>query len=123
MMTSRRLVNFSSASTTPTQDHPRSERLVSTHSPLRTTWEHYESDGVSAGVWTCEPGAWRIAFAEGTDEFFHVLAGRIRITSDDGTRSEFGPGDACVIPGGFTGVFEVIEAVRKHYVFVERRGG
>jgi uncharacterized cupin superfamily protein len=90
---------------------------------LRTTWNHYESEGVSAGVWACETGAWRIAFANGTDEFFHVLSGCIRITGDDGCSSEFGPGDACIIPGGFTGLFEVLEPVRKHYVFVERSGG
>ena len=31
-----------------------------------------------------------------------------------------GPGEACVIPAGFKGVFEVLEAVTKHYVFVKR---
>lgn len=114
------LTTFTDASTLPKHDHPRPERLVSEHNPLRTTWNHYQHAGVSSGVWTCEPGAWRIAFAPGTDEFFHVLAGRIRITSAEGAASEFGPGDACVIPGGFIGLFEVLEAVRKHYVFIER---
>jgi uncharacterized cupin superfamily protein len=33
---------------------------------------------------------------------------------------EFGPGDACLIPGGFIGLFEVLEPVKKHYVFIER---
>jgi uncharacterized protein len=121
-MTVRTLVHFSSAQSPPAYDHPRPERLVSAHNPLRTTWKHYEADGVSAGVWTCEPGAWRIAFVDGTDEFFHVLAGRIRITGDDGSCGEFGPGEACIIPGGFTGLFEVLEAVRKHYVFIARSG-
>ena len=114
------LTVFNGATTPPSHDHPRPERLVSSGNPLRTTWNHYEHAGVSAGLWACEPGAWRIAFAAGTDEFFHVLEGRIRITDADGTACEFGPGDACVIPGGFTGLFEVLETVRKHYVFVER---
>lgn len=104
----------------PTYDHPRAERRVRGN-PLRTTWTHHDQHGLSAGVWACEPGAWRIAFAPDTHEFFHVLEGRIRITSDAGEAREFGPGDACVIPAGFTGLFEVLEPVRKHFVFVERQ--
>lgn len=116
---SKTLTPFGLADTAPTFDHPREGRRVSGN-PLRTTWNHYENNGVSAGVWACEVGAWRIAFADETDEFFHVLSGRIRITDDQGTAREFGAGEACVIPGGFTGLFEVLEPVRKHYVFVER---
>ena len=40
-----------------------------------------------------------------------------------GRASEFGPGDACVIPAGFVGSFEVLEAVRKYYVVLERPAG
>lgn len=116
----RTLTVFAGASTLPSYDQPRPERLVSRHSPLRTTWTHYEHSGVAAGVWSCPPGAWRIAFAPGSDEFFHIIEGRIRITDTNGLARDFGPGDACVIPGGFTGLFEVIETVRKHFVFIER---
>ncbi|HJV27429.1 MAG TPA: cupin domain-containing protein [Aromatoleum sp.] len=113
------LTVFTGASTEPEFDRPRPDRLM-TGNPLRTTWNHYDHAGVSAGTWACETGAWRIAFAEGKDEFFHVIEGRIRITDDAGMAREFGPGDACVIPGGFTGLFEVIEPVRKHYVIADR---
>lgn len=113
------LTSFTDTSTTAEYDHPRPDRLVQGN-PLRTTWNHFERDGMSAGMWSCEPGAWRIAFADGTDEFFHVISGRIRITDERGLTREFGPGDACVIPSGFNGVFEVLEAVTKHYVFVRR---
>lgn len=100
-------------------DHPRPDRLLSGN-PLRTTWNHYEHAGVSAGTWACEVGTWRIAFPQEKEEFFCVLEGRIRITDAAGRVREFGPGDACVIPGGFAGVFEVIEPVRKHYVIIDR---
>lgn len=113
------LTKFTDATTQPEFDRPRPDRLVSDN-PTRTTWNHYECSGISAGLWECEIGAWRIAFAEGKDEFFHVLQGRIRITDAEGITKEFGPGDACVIPGGFSGLFEVLEQVKKHYVFVER---
>lgn len=112
------LTAFALAETDVVYDRPRPERLLAGN-PLRSTWNHFERDGFSAGLWSCEAGAWRIAFDEGKDEFFHVIEGRIRIIDDLGTVREFGPGDACVIPAGFTGVFEVLEPVKKHYVLRE----
>lgn len=115
------LTVFSANAPPPVHDRPRPERLLKGN-PLRTTWEHFltANGDLSAGIWACEPGAWNIAFDPGKDEFFCVIEGRIRIASTSGAVAEFGPGDACVIPAGFTGSFEVLEAVRKHYVFVER---
>ncbi|MEY2632685.1 MAG: hypothetical protein RIR00_1339 [Pseudomonadota bacterium] len=114
------LTVFHRTATPVSHDRPRPERLVQGN-PLRATWNHYEADGVSAGLWQCEPGAWNIVFAEGKDEFFHVISGRIRITSRSGEVGEFGPGQAGVIPAGFTGTFEVLEAVSKHYVLIDRQ--
>jgi uncharacterized cupin superfamily protein len=121
-MRSKKLTVFTGAATAVAYDRPRPDRLVAGN-PLRSTWNHYAEAGVAAGRWFCEPGAWRIAFADGKDEFFHVISGRLRITDADGQVSDFGPGDAGVIPGGFTGVFEVVDAVTKHYVLVERGAG
>jgi uncharacterized cupin superfamily protein len=114
-----KLIPFAGASTAPEYDRPRPDRLEKGN-PLRTTLNHYASNGVNAGVWACETGAWRIAFAPGKDEFFHVLEGRIQITDAEGQAKQFGPGDAGVIPAEFTGVFEVLEPVRKHYVIIDR---
>lgn len=116
------LVSFRDSHTAPEYDRPRPERLVRGN-PLRTTWTHHTnaSGEFSCGVWTSQPGAWQIAFANHQEEFFHVLAGRIRISRADGSAREFRPGDACVIPAGFEGTFEVMEPVRKHYVFFDRR--
>ena len=113
------LTSFSNASTQPEVDHPRPDRLL-TGNPKRTTWNHYESNGVSSGIWECEPGSWRIAFDTDKDEFFHVMEGQIRITDEAGHFKEFGPGQACIIPGGFTGMFEVLIHVKKHYVIIDR---
>jgi uncharacterized cupin superfamily protein len=116
-----KLTVFSTANPPPTYDYPRPERLV-TGNPRRTTWEHFltANGDLSTGIWSCEPGAWNIAFAPGKDEFFCVIEGRLRITDSDQQVSEFGPGDACVIPAGFTGTFEVLETVRKYYVLIDR---
>ena len=115
------LTVFSRQQPEPAYDHPRPDRRVEGN-PLRTTFEHFLSPahGLAAGIWSCEPGAWNIAFAPGKDEFFCVISGRIRITDNEGKAAEFGPGDACVIPAEFAGTFEVLESVRKHYVLIDR---
>lgn len=113
------LTVFTHCDTLPEIDHPRPDRLVC-NNPKRCTYNHYEVNGVSSGLWECEPGTWRIAFADGKDEFFHIISGKIRITDALGIAHEFGPGEAAVIPGGFRGLFEVLEHVRKHYVIVDR---
>lgn len=119
-----RLTTFATQSPAPAYDRPRPDRLVSGN-PLRTTFEHFAAPqgDLTAGVWQCEPGAWKIAFAPGKDEFFCVIEGRLRITDAEGHGQLFGPGDAAVIPAGFTGTFEVLERVRKHYVVLERPTG
>lgn len=112
---------FSQQQPEPVFDHPRAERRVRGN-PLRTTHTHYVSaDGqLDCGVWACEPGAWRIVFADSKEEFFCVLQGRVRLSDEAGLAVEIGPGEAAVIPAGFRGVFEVLEPVRKYFVVRER---
>lgn len=114
-----KLTVFSRQTPEASYDHPRPDRVVKGN-PLRTTHEHYQTPGeqVSAGIWACEPGAWNIAFAPDKHEFFCVIEGRIRITDHHGDAAEFTSGEACVIPPGFTGTFEVLEPVRKYYVLM-----
>jgi uncharacterized protein len=113
---------FSTQNTAAEFDHPRPERLLSGN-PRRTTWNHFSNDSgeVFAGVWAAEPGSWRILMGEHEDEFFHVTKGRCRLHSDSGLVAECGPGQSLVIPAGYSGVFEVVEAMEKHYMIVERR--
>lgn len=115
----RKLICFNNYSTSVSYDRPRPDRLL-TGNPLRSTWSYYEESGVSSGIWSCEIGSWSIAFADNKSEFFHVISGRITITDSDGEQQSFGPGEAGVIPEGFTGAFQVVEPVTKHYVVVER---
>jgi uncharacterized protein len=116
------LVSFRDTHPAPEYDRPQPERLVRGN-PLRTTWAHHTnaSGEFSCGVWASQSGAWHIAFADHQEEYFHVLAGRIRITTPDGSAREFRPGDACIIPAGFEGTFEVMEPARKQYVLFDRR--
>lgn len=102
----------------PQIDQPRPDRRV-LGAPLRQTWTEHEAQGLSCGVWACEPGRWRIAFGPRKQEFFQVLQGRLRLHEPSGRYTELAAGDAALIPPGFVGEFEVLEPVRKHFVVQE----
>jgi hypothetical protein len=70
------------------------------------------------GTWASTPGRWRVSYTE--HEFCYLLEGRVRLTASDGTAVEFGPGDAFVVPAGFTGTWETLESARKHYAIFEK---
>jgi uncharacterized protein len=44
-----------------------------------------------------------------------LLAGKVRITDEDGESQTYEAGDAFVIPRGFRGIWETVEPVRKFY--------
>lgn len=67
---------------------------------------------VLIGVWECSPGTFR-ATREGYDEVANLLSGRVTLVSEDGERSEHGPGDLVVTNAGWRGTWEVHETVRK----------
>lgn len=123
-MTTPAIVLLATGDQAPVVDQPGPERLVDGN-PVRRTWSRYARGEVDCGIWECEPGAWRIDFpavpGKTREEFFHVLEGRIRLTRDDGQATEVRAGQACVIPAGFKGTFEVLEPVRKYYVMIDKR--
>jgi uncharacterized cupin superfamily protein len=88
--------------------------------PTQRTWLSYQQTGgkLAAGQWEATPGKWRIAYAEW--ESMVMISGRCVVVGDDGSRIEAGPGDAFVIEPGFTGTWEVLETMRKHWVIEER---
>lgn len=55
----------------PVHDQAREDRLVQ-GAPQRRTWTLHEAGPMSAGIWECEVGRWRIAFPPGRQEYFHV---------------------------------------------------
>lgn len=111
--------SFNDPRPAPTEDYPAPERLLKGN-PKRTTWNRYEHNGVYMGEWACEVGAWRIAFGSDEHEYFQVMSGRCRVSEDAGNATEYGPGDGCMLPPGFSGVFEVTEPLLKRYMIVDR---
>lgn len=85
--------------------------------PMMSGRVFYEADGISIGVWECTPGGWAIENRPDT-ETVRILAGRARLTDADGTACELGAGDGLVLPKGWSGRWDILETVRKHYVIV-----
>jgi uncharacterized protein len=80
---------------------------------------HYSdpSGQFHAGLWSGEPGSWRVRYTE--HEFCTLLAGRVRITDLQGHGIELVAGDHFVIPAGFEGIWQVIEPACKTYAVFE----
>lgn len=97
---------------------PPAERILA-GDPVQTAHNYYSSsDGrFHSGVWTCQPGKWRVVFTE--NEFCQLTAGLLIVTGDDGKTQTFKAGDAFVSPSGFTGVWEVVEPARKVYAIYD----
>jgi hypothetical protein len=69
---------------------------------------------VTAGIWTCEPGAFRWTYT--WDEFFHLLEGAVTVITDDTTRHTLGPGDTAHFPVDLKTHWHIDRAVRKFFV-------
>jgi uncharacterized cupin superfamily protein len=90
--------------------------------PRQRVWNHYtdRSGKFSAGVWFSEVGKWKIAYTE--EEYCQILEGVSIITDSQGHAVRLSAGDQLVVPGGFTGTWEVVEPTRKTYVIYEAGG-
>ncbi|HEY2442661.1 MAG TPA: cupin domain-containing protein [Streptosporangiaceae bacterium] len=86
-----------------------------TGEPMQTSgFTLWQDEGQEAGVWECTPGPSRWTLE--TNEFVHILAGRMTVTPDGGEPSQIGPGDTAVFPRGWTGHWQIHEKIRKLYV-------
>ena len=87
--------------------------------PRQTAWVQYTdpSGKFFAGFWASETGKWRISYTE--QEYCSILEGVSVITDDQGVAVTVRPGDEFVIPRGFNGTWEVVEATRKRFVIHE----
>jgi hypothetical protein len=73
------------------------------------------SDGdQQIGIWQCQPGPSRWLLE--TNEFVHIVAGRMTVTIDGGAPVVLASGDTAVFPRGWSGTWEIAETIRKLYV-------
>jgi len=100
---------------------PPADRLISGTPELQVrNFFTDTSQQFFAGRWSASRGKWRVRYTE--NELCVMTAGKVVIESTSGERSTFGPGDAFVIPAGFTGTWEVLEDCAKIYAIFEAGG-
>lgn len=111
-----RLHVYRHAEVEPVADEPWPGTVLA-GDPHTTTWNNYESaDGrLLMGMWESTPGTWRVDYHDW--EYCQFVSGRCVITPDGGSPIELGAGDVFVVEPGLKGTWEVIETVRKYYVF------
>ena len=84
-------------------------------SPMTETINQYERDEHTfVGEWAATAGAWRVSYDEW--EFCHILSGVCELVPDGGEARRYVAGDSFVIEPGFSGVWRVLEPMRKRYV-------
>lgn len=57
----------------------------------------------------------------GADEFVYVLSGKLILTEANGAKHEYHPGDALVVPAGYTGKWEMQGNYREIAVEIQKR--
>jgi uncharacterized protein len=82
------------------------------HTSGTTLWTG--EGGQEAGIWECTAGLSRWSLE--TNEFVHIVSGRMTVTPDGGEPTDFGPGGTAVFPRGWTGTWQIHDTIRKLYV-------
>lgn len=114
------IVDFSQASVEPERYLPAQEKILKGN-PEQTIYNHYNSPcgQLNAGVWEGEVGQWTVNYTE--HEYCEIVQGVSVLRDEDGNAKTLRAGDRFVIPAGFKGTWEVLEACRKVYVVFEQK--
>ena len=76
--------------------------------------EKLEEMGVfSWPIWEKEPS--RFDWSYDSQEICYLLEGKVKVEAEDGEAVEFGAGDLVTFPAGLKCVWDISEAVKKHY--------
>jgi uncharacterized cupin superfamily protein len=118
-MNIQQIVDF--AQTSPTAEHyrPAAEKVLK-GDPKQSVRNHYGSPcgQFNAGIWEGAVGQWTVSYSE--HEYCEILQGVSVLRDQDGNAKTVRAGDRFVIPAGFEGTWEVLEACRKVYVIFEQ---
>jgi len=77
--------------------------------------EQSEDGSKIMGTWICTPGKWRVEYVKW--EYCHFQEGYCVITPDGLEPIHLRAGDIFVVEPGMKGTWEVVETVRKYFVF------
>jgi uncharacterized cupin superfamily protein len=90
------------------------DRLIEGSPRTISTLDYARDDKIFAGEWSASVGAWRVKYEEW--EFCHMLEGVCELVPDNGEAVRYRAGDSFVIEPGFSGMWRVIEPMKKRYV-------
>ncbi len=116
-----RAVNLTDAGAHALLTDPR--QMVMSAPEIRSPkeWENLvvdrSSKEVRVGTWKCEPYTDKIVEYE-YDEFMYMISGTVELIYPDGTSDNFGPGQAFLLPKGFTGTWKQPETVVKFMAMI-----
>lgn len=87
--------------------------------PMQVTANMFtnQKENFFCGVWSSETGKWEVSYTE--DEFCYLISGKAIVTDAQGNTNNLEPGDAFVIPAGFSGTWETIGEASKFYAVYE----
>lgn len=116
-----RAIDMSDPGAHARQAGPRRMTMSAPEVPAPTEWENLVVERPSAevrmGTWVCEPYTDEIV-DYAYDEFMYLIAGHIELIYPDGSRDRFGPGQAFLLPKGFTGTWKQDETVTKYFAMI-----
>src|ERR1700692_4114971 len=108
-MNSNPLLKFEASGAIAEEYFLPSDKLISGN-PRQCVWKHYTdaSGKFFAGIWRSEVGKWRISYTE--EEYCQILQGTSIIADTAGNAMTVSAGDSVIVPRGFVGTLEVIQA-------------
>ena len=114
------VVDFAQSSTPADHYRPAPEKVLA-GDPEQTVYNHYNSPcgQMNAGVWEGAVGKWTVNYTE--HEYCEIVQGVSVLRDSEGKAKTLRAGDRFVIPAGFRGTWEVLEACRKVYVVFEAK--
>ncbi|MDP2245250.1 cupin domain-containing protein [Pseudomonas sp.] len=118
-MTIEQILDFAQASTAPEHYRPAPEKILK-GDPEQSVRNHYGSPcgQFNSGIWEGAVGQWTVNYSE--HEYCEILEGVSVLRDAHGNAKTVRTGDRFVIPAGFSGTWEVLEACRKVYVIFEQ---
>ena len=119
-MNIEQIVDFAQANSAPEHYSPAPEKILK-GDPKQSVRNHYGSPcgQFNAGIWEGAVGQWTVNYTE--HEYCEIIQGVSVLRDRHGNAKTVRAGDRFVIPAGFQGTWEVLEACRKVYVIFEAK--
>ena len=120
-MSIEQIVDFATQTPEAQRYSPAPEKILRGQ-PEQVVYHHYSSpcEQFGAGVWEGAVGQWTVNYTE--HEYCEIVQGVSVLRDEQGNAKTLRVGDRFVIPAGFRGTWEVLEACRKVYVIFEKNG-